>query len=191
MTPDTEAAPSKLAPGNIVEGFSERFNFILDRARWPKQNRMTIGAKRFAVAPNTFKHWMVSNRIPCPHASLVEVAEQISADIPGKYDARAVVGWLLGGDAVPNPFREDNTDNLKTVSAYLEIKEIANNEGINYDALPYDARLRILNKALELCGSGVARIEGHFDNTTIAVLIGMLQMAQSMDTSLPAEKESV
>jgi hypothetical protein len=191
MTSETEVAPSKLAPGNIVEGFSDRFNFLLDRARWPKQNRMTIGAKRFAVAPNTFKHWMVSNRLPCPHASLVEIAEQISAEIPGKYDAKAVVCWLLAGDAVPNPFREDNTDNLKTVSAYLEIKEIANNEGINYDALPYKTRLVILNKALEMCGPGAAPSDSHFDATTITVLIGMLQTARSMDPIISPENESV
>ena len=85
------------AAGNVVEGFSQRFNVLLDRARFPKQNRITIGAKRFDVVPNTFKAWCTADKIPGAHTDLVRIVDELLREVPGRYNSRAVVAWLLWG----------------------------------------------------------------------------------------------
>lgn len=180
MTSQTEKS-SKLSPaGNIVEGFSERFNFLLDQAKWPKlpkQHRITMGSQRFDVVPNTVKYWLEGNRVPATHTALVKITEKILEGMTRKYNPIAVAAWLMAGDAVPNPFGEDNTDALQVVNLYLQIAEAAKNEGIEFNSLPRDARNLIIKRVLAMNPStdedGVK-----FDNATLSMLKGMLEIAQ-------------
>lgn len=180
MTTETELPSKMSSTGNVVEGFSDRFNFLLDRARWPKQNRMSLGARRFNVVPNTFKHWLVSNRIPGTHAALIEITEQILADVPGRYNPKAVVAWLLAGDAVPNPFGDDNSDAIQLVNLYLQISEIAKSEGVDFNALPREVRNLILKRVRTMQPATDESDGAKLDGATLSLVIGMLETAKSM-----------
>ena len=109
--------PSDLSTlsANVVEGFSARFNLLLDRAGIPKQYRVSRGAERCHVAHNTFKGWCFDDRLPGTHPALVEHVEVLLKDVPGRHNAKAVAAWLLAGDAVPNPFGAVDTDALPLV----------------------------------------------------------------------------
>ena len=168
--------------GNVVEGFSERFNLLLDRARFPKQNRITIGAKRFDVVPNTFKAWCTADKIPGAHTDLLRIVDELLREVPGRYNSRAVVAWLLAGDAVPNPFGDD-TDALLLVELYLKLSDIAKHEGMDFDKLPRNVRNLILRRVRGMLPTGASSSdEGlQLDDTAVSVVIGMLETARTME----------
>lgn len=166
---------------NLVEGFSDRFNLLMDRARVPRQNRVSFGAKRFGVVHNTFKSWCSADKIPGTHNVLLEVVEALLKDIPGRHSARAVVAWLLAGDAVPHPFSDD-TDALALVEVYLQIGEIARRRGMAFDELPREVRNLILKHVLKHArasrhGPNKADEGLQLDDAAVSMVIGMLETA--------------
>ena len=168
--------------GNVVEGFSQRFNVLLDRARFPKPNRITVGAKRFDVVPNTFKAWCTGDKIPGTHTDLLRIVDELLRDMPGRYNPRAVAAWLLAGDAVPNPFGDD-TDALLLVELYLKLSDIAKHEGMDFDKLPRNVRNLILRRVRGMLPTGASSSdEGvQLDDAVISVVIGMLETARTME----------
>ena len=171
--PESDAGP------NVVEGFSTRFNVLLDRAGVPQTNRPSAVAKRFQVVLNTAKHWCLSDRIPQSYADLTRIVENLLRDIPSRVDARAVIAWLLAGDAVPHPFGDDDT--LKVVELYLEIEEFARRQGVEFGELPRDVRhviLRTVRARLGAGNSGDGR--SRIDSTTREVLAGMLETGRAL-----------
>lgn len=165
---------------NEVDGFSERFNLLLDRAGIPKRNRLTTGAKRFNVVLNTFKSWCNQNRIPGTHADLVRVVDNLLKDVPGRYNTKAVVAWLLAGDAVPNPFASDGGE-LALIELYLQIARLAKAEGIDFQSLPGDVRSLILRRSRErLSEVNPDTRATALDSATSAMVVGMLQTARAM-----------
>jgi hypothetical protein len=166
--------------GNLVEGFSGRFNLLMDRAGAPKKARVSYGAKRFGVAINTFKSWCVSDRIPGTHADLVGIVEELLKDIPGRSNSRAVVAWLLAGDAVPNPFA-DETDALAFVELYLQIAEIARRERVEFGKLPRELQNRVLKHVLRYLRTtrdqNMADAGIQLDSSAVSMVIGMLDAA--------------
>lgn len=174
------AIDSKAASGNVVEGFSKRFNVLLDRARFPKKNRMTHGAKRFGVVPNTFGSWMNDDKIP-RHGTLLEVAADALRDIPeGRYNTKAVVAWLLYGDAVPNPFEGESTDTLALVDLYLQISDVAKAEGLDFSKLPKDVRNLILKRVRAVLPPNLDQNGIKLDKHALTLVTGMLETAKSM-----------
>jgi hypothetical protein len=177
MTTETESS-NKTATGNAVEGFSDRFTYLIDRARWPKEGRLSVGGRRFNVAPNTFKSWMINDRIPGTHSALVEMVGEILKDIPGRYNPKAVVAWLLAGDAVPNPFGDDNNDALQLVDVYLQVVSIAQNEGVDFNLLPKEIRNVILKHVHAMTQTSDDQEGVKFDNATLSLIAGMLETAR-------------
>lgn len=167
--------------GNIVEGFSKRFNLLLDRAGFPAQNRAHAGAERFDVVANTFKWWITADRLPGTHALLLEIVETLLKEIGGRHNAKAVCAWLLMGDAVPNPF-SDETDQLVVVELYLQITKIAKQEGVDFAQLPRKVQNLILTRVrAALPANSKSTVEGiQLSNATRSILIGMLETARTM-----------
>ena len=164
---------------NIVEGFSKRFNVLLDRAGIPQQSRVSHGAKRLGVVHNTFKSWCVADRLPGSHSSLIQVVEELLKDTPGRQNPKAVVAWLLAGDAVPNPFGDD-TDALAFVELYLQIADIARREKIPFETFPREVRNRILKHVLRhLRAEGSAKKSDglQLDDATVRMVITILDTA--------------
>ena len=174
------AIDTRPSNANVVGGFSERFNYLLDRARFPKKNRMTLGAERFDVVPNTFGSWMKDDKIPGKHSTLLEITQSLLREIPGsRYNAKAVVAWLLAGDAVPNPFDGDSTDTLTLVDLYLQISEIAKHDGIDFSRLPRGVQNVILKRVRAALPQKVE--DGiKLDRNTVALITAMLETAKTM-----------
>jgi hypothetical protein len=170
---------------NTVEGFSKRFNALLDRAGIPEQNRVSHGARRLGVVHNTFKSWCSQDKIPGSHSSLVEIVEELLKETPGRHNPKSVVAWLLAGDAVPNPFGDD-TDALAFVELYLQIADIARREKIAFEKLPREVRNRILKHVLKhlRAGNSVNKTNEvlQLDEAAVSMVIGMLDTA-----SMPRE----
>ena len=177
MVPSDQSA----SVGNLVEGFSARFNILMDRAAAPKKARVSYGAKRFGVAINTFKSWCVADRIPGTHSDLVAMVDELIGDIPGRPNSRAVVAWLLAGDAVPNPFA-DETDALAFVELYLQIVDIARRERIDFGKLPRELQNRVLKHVLRYLRTtsrdqNMADAGIQLDSSAVSMVIGMLDAA--------------
>lgn len=165
---------------NVVDGFSRRFNVLLDRAGVPQQNRVSIGAVRFNVVHNTFKNWCEKNKIPGSHAMLVQMTEGLLEDVPGRFDPQAVVAWLLTGDAVPNPFH-DNTDALAYVELFFQISDVAKGAGVVFNGLPRDVRNVILRRvwlSLQKVG-GDSPPNYQLDDRDADVILGMIEAAMA------------
>jgi len=182
--------PSDLSTlsANVVEGFSTRFNVLLDRAGIPRQYRVSRGAERCHVAHNTFKGWCLDNRIPGTHSALIEHVETLLKDVPGRHNPKAVVAWLLAGDAVPDPFGTADTDALPFVELYLQIRDLAQREGIEFDKLSREVRNRILKHVLRHLRSGrnsdIARESLQLDQSAVSMVIGMLDTASVLQEPL-------
>lgn len=175
-----EAELSPASTANVVSGFSERFNVLMDRAGVPKPNRLSIGSKRFKVALNTFKSWCLQDRIPQTHADRVAVVEDLLKDIPGRYDAMAVVAWLLAGSAVPNPFERDLGE-LALVDLGLQIAQLAHKAGVDFQGLPREVRSLIIRRTRErLAEINPDPSVTSLDDATAAMVVGMLETARAM-----------
>jgi hypothetical protein len=165
---------------NVVEGFSARFNLLLDRAGIPQQNRVSHGARFLNVVHNTFKSWCVQDRIPGSHSSLREIVEKLLESAPGRHNPKAVVAWLLAGDAVPNPFGDD-TDALAFVELYLQIADIARREKIAFEKFPREVRNRMLKHVLKHLRAGSSANKPNdvlqLDDAAVRMVIGMLDTA--------------
>ena len=175
---EVELSPASTA--NVVSGFSERFNVLMDRAGIPKRNRLSIGSKRFKVALNTFKSWCAQDRIPGTHADRVAVVEDLLKDIPGRHNTMAVVAWLLAGPAVPNPFERD-VGELALVDLGLQISRLAQEAGIDFHKLPREVRSLIIRRTRErLAEINPDPSVTSLDNATAAMVVGMLETARAM-----------
>jgi hypothetical protein len=172
---------AKSSAGNVVQGFSKRFNLLMDRSGFPKQNRTSAGARRFEVVHNTFKNWCVADKIPGTHSLLIEIVGSLLQDVPGRHNPKAVAAWLLAGDAVPNPFGDD-TGALAFVDLYLQISQIAKREGINFDKLSRESRNVILTRVRAMLPASATNAdEGlRLDKAGLSKVIGMLEMARTM-----------
>jgi hypothetical protein len=169
----------RTAPTNVVDGFSDRFNVLLDRAGLPETNRPSAVAKRFQVVLNTAKHWCLSDRIPQTHADLARIVQDLLRDIPTHIDARAVIAWLLAGDAVPHPFGDD--DSLGVVELYLEIAEFAQRQGVEFSELPRDERDVILRTVRARLGArSIGDGQPQLDARTRKALAGMLATGRAL-----------
>jgi hypothetical protein len=175
-----EAELSPASTANVVSGFSERFNVLMDRAGVSKPNRLSIGSKRFKVALNTFKSWCLQDRIPQTHADRVAVVEDLLKDIPGRYDTMAVVAWLLAGSAVPNPFERD-VGELALVDLGLQIAQLAHKAGVDFQGLPREVRSLIIRRTRErLAEINPDPSVTSLDDATAAMVVGMLETARAM-----------
>lgn len=166
------AADIKDLATHKVEGFSGRFNDLLDRARVPQRNRVAFGAERFGVAPNTFRSWGSNDKVPSTHAVLISIVDSLLKQVPGHHNTRSVTAWLLAGDAVPNPFAED-TGALTLVELYIQISDVAHQEGHKFDELPRDVRNLILNHVRSVVRPD-ANGEYRLDDAAVALVKGML-----------------
>jgi len=113
------------------QGFSDRFNQLLDMADFPKQNegRYTEGAKRFGHKSHlTFRSWCTENKKPRTYEILLEVVISLLSDIQADYDPHSIIAWLYGGDAVKNPFNNTDTDFSLKLDIFLLVTELSDKE---------------------------------------------------------------
>lgn len=87
-----------------VPGFSLRLGQVFDRAGAPDKTRLSWGAKRWNVVPNTIGNWLKYDIAPSNHGTLMVVLNDLIELSGEKVDVNEVVGWLYSGGA--NPFNK-------------------------------------------------------------------------------------
>lgn len=171
---------------NAVEGFSDRFNELLDHSGIPKKNRVAYCAKRFGVVHNTFKGWCTADKTPKTYMALLSVVNELLKETAGVYNGHAVTAWLLAGDAVPSPFDDGGGDTLKTVEIFLQVVNLAKKKGIEFDKLDREARELILEKTRKAVASGDGAViaeDGRFklNEVTTVMVSSLLDMAKTLN----------
>ena len=169
---------------NAVEGFSSRFNELLDHSGVPKKNRVSYGAKRFDVAHNTFKGWCTGDKTPKTYKVLLAIVSDLLEGVSGIHNDHAVTAWLLAGDAVQSPFTE-NVKTLELIEIFLEVVALAKKKSIEFDSLTREARELILERARDAVASDVDAVierEGHikFSKSTTVMVGSLLDMANTL-----------
>jgi len=91
----------------LHSGFSERFNYLLDKAGYPgmQQGRLTSLSNDENMSVAGVRKWIVEDNPP-KASKLMEIVERLlKENITGKYNPKRIAGWLEYGDeVVPNPF---------------------------------------------------------------------------------------
>lgn len=107
-----------------VPGFSERLNFVFDLADAPSDTRLSWGAKRWSVVPNTVKNWVKGDIPPQHFATLELVVNDLLEMIKSNVDKTAVIGWLYAGGQNPFDVKSRNTyqNELPPINHMLQMK---------------------------------------------------------------------
>jgi len=109
------------------------------------------------------------------------LVERLLKEIPARHlNPKAVVAWLLAGDAVPNPLPV-KSDSLASARLYLQIVEIARWRGTDFNALPREVRDQIIRHLWRhLCkdaNNNNAGEELELDPAAMELVAGMLDAA--------------
>lgn len=130
MKKDTFSSREKRDSG-LYDGFSHRFNYLLDSAGYPSMNqgRLTEFAEDMEMSVSGARKWIVEDNPP-KKSKLVEVCEKvISENFSSSLNARRVAAWLeYGDDIVENPFSSGRSiikDHLIMGKIYVSIHNMA------------------------------------------------------------------
>ena len=118
-----------------VEGFSKRFNELLDMAKFPDKGRFSRGAEMFGVSVTAFSNWCKKDIPPVHINLLVEIVKILLEDIPGDYDPKAVASWLQAGNVKGiNPFKEYDIDYAVVGDIYLMLTNMVVEKNLDLES---------------------------------------------------------
>ncbi|RYY74583.1 MAG: hypothetical protein EOO52_13545 [Gammaproteobacteria bacterium] len=112
--------PAKSNEVKGVPGFSARLDKLFDYAGVPSDTRLSWGAKRWGVVPNTVRNWIKLDTPPANHSTLLLVLSDLLQMFNCSVDKTLVVGWLYAGGK--NPFEVGNGLNSPPINHILQIK---------------------------------------------------------------------
>lgn len=118
-----------------VPDFSKRLSLLLDKANFPSQNRFSEGARRYGTTPSTFRSWCLEDRPPREFSLLQRIVHDQCEQIGGNISPVAVIGWLYAGDAVANPFENEESNFLEKLKAGNVLQQASQNVGVDFDSL--------------------------------------------------------
>lgn len=125
----------------LHSGFSERFNYLLDKAGYPgmNQGRLTMLSEDEAMSMSGVRNWVVEN-IPPKASKLLEICERLlNEKIKGSYNPKRVAGWLEYGDeVVPNPFVDADSikdDHIVMGKIYVLVHQAAKKLSIDINLM--------------------------------------------------------
>jgi hypothetical protein len=100
---------SEKGKGGFRPGFSERFNYFLDVAKYPDVNkgRITLLAEDEEMSQSGVRKWIIEDNPP-KGIKLIEICQRIiNSKMSKKYNPTLIAGWLEYGDEIiPNPFKD-------------------------------------------------------------------------------------
>ena len=133
-----------------VPGFSERFNYLLDKADFPppQLGRYTSGKEVFGVGITTFRQWCTADKSPRNFNDLRGIVEILITRSKADTTASATIGWLLAGEgACPLDAQEEQLS-AESYEVYDIIADIAQSRCINFRKLQYETRSKLVNKTI-------------------------------------------
>lgn len=145
-----------------VTGFSDRFNFFLDQADYPRLNkgRLTAVSEDLGMSLSGARKWIIENTPP-QTSRLIEICEKIVRQRLNKnYDPKRIACWLEYGDEiVANPFtsgRSIATDHLIMGNIYVLVHEAAKGLGIDIYSIDYAVMESLYGKLMDnVVGGGL------------------------------------
>ena len=132
-----------------VEGFSKRFNYILDRAGFPPigAGRAKALADRFGSSKSGAQNW-IGKDLPPKRDTLRVIVSELLAEIQGNYNVNKAVAWMEHGAAVDNPFACSASSSLINIPmdskhvllsrVYISVHKIAKEKGIDIYSMEDD-----------------------------------------------------
>ena len=155
-----------------VEGFSQRFTELLDKANFPQKGRFSRGSEQFGVNVNTFALWCQNDQPPRMYSTLLEVITQLLADIPGDYDPQSVAAWLYAGKSVPHPFEEYDVDFTLKGDIYLVLMDKLQARGMKLEPdVARDITFKVYRYVIEQRNKGKA-IDSIKTDQVVKTIIG-------------------
>ena len=134
-------AESEKSKGGFRPGFSKRFNYFLDIAKYPEMNkgRVTLLADDEAMSRTGVRGWILEDNPP-KGQKLVEVCQRIISErMGGKYNPTQIAGWLeYGDDIVQNPFKSTKAiQHIHSVMSniYVTVHSVAKELGIDLNSM--------------------------------------------------------
>jgi len=125
----------------LHSGFSQRFNYLLDKAGYPEihQGRLTALSNDENMSMAGVRKWIVEDNPP-KASKLMDICERLLKEkISGKYNPKRIAGWLEYGDeVVPNPFESRKSiekDHLIMGDIYVLVYKAAKRLGIDIHTL--------------------------------------------------------
>lgn len=129
----------------ICPGFSNRFNYFLDKAGYPNLNsgRLTVFSEDLNTSVSGARKWIVEDSPP-KTTKLIEVCEKIADEkLTKRFNARKIACWLeYGEEIVPNPFNNKKSianDHVIMGNIYVLVHKEA--KKLNIDIYRMDPKL--------------------------------------------------
>ncbi len=144
---------SKKPGGPTTQGFSERFNYLLDQAKFPelKNGRTTSLGEFVNVSHTSVRNWVAEDKPPKPETLELVVAKVLTR-IKKKIDVRRMTIWLINGDEyADNPFEKSKPrySHAKMYKTFMTVHEIAGQKEVDIFDLPAEAINEIHDKILK------------------------------------------
>lgn len=146
-----------------VPGFSQRLDSIFDLAGTPSDSRLSWGAKRWNVAPNTVRNWLTLDTPPQHFSTLDLVVADLLQMMNSRVDKTAVIGWLYAGGT--NPFDSNqqvipsNISLLQQIQIFNSIYPIAKEFDIDLNNFTESKVNKIIKTAFLYCQENALKIE--------------------------------
>jgi len=104
-----------------VPGFSDRLNEIFDLAGAPVDSRLSWGAAKWNVVPNTVRNWLRLDTPPQQYLMLDRVVSDLLSLFENSVNRASVIGWLFAGGS--NSFAPHEITNLDKIE-YVDLFEL-------------------------------------------------------------------
>ena len=140
------------------ETFSDRFNFLLDKAGFPPigTGRARALAMRFDVSKSGAQNWIGRN-FPPKRDTLQTIVNELLADFEEHYDPEKVIAWLEHGNVVNNPFKRTQAPQHPNLVAnhvllsriYVTVHTIAKTKGLDIYSLDDDVMDHIYDSVIQ------------------------------------------
>lgn len=148
---ELESSPIVLTDKKGVPGFSQRLNYLFDLAGTPSDTRLTWGAKRWSVVPNTVRNWIKLDTPPQNYSTLDFVVSDLLKMANVLIDKTSIIGWLYAGGT--NPFETKPLAQMPTIDVMTQIKifnlafSLSAEKGIDLNSMPEQSVNEIINIA--------------------------------------------
>lgn len=143
--------------GKGVPGFSSRLNYLFDLAGAPRDTRLSWGSAKWGCVANTIGNWIKKDAPPQRFTTLQTVVNDLLDEIPEKYDANQIIGWLYTG--ANSPFE-------------------ANEPRQPYPQIDHVLQVKIFNRLYQLClfyDIDLDKVDSAETNRAISTLYWYLQ----------------
>lgn len=184
MDTNNKQAEKAEDPRDTVQGFSDRFNTLLDLAGVVQgHGRFSAVGELLGASISTARAWCTMDRAPRTKEMLNTVVQILMPKLDAKAElitSNEVKAWLIYG--VGDPFQETDVAIDAFTSVMMLLHDISKSKNIVFESLPLPFRSKLVKKAVSYCNFHKIDIN---NPEQLSDLRGYL--SGMMDVSLPSE----